>query len=46
MTLPSLPKWVWFVVFVVMLLIVLALLKVDFQIGSGGVHLQQHLINK
>jgi bacteriorhodopsin len=39
------PKWIWVVVCVAVLLIVLVLLKVNFSIGEGGIHIQQHLIH-
>ncbi len=44
MSLPNIPRWIWIIVCVAILLIVLALLKVDFSIGSSGIHLEQHLI--
>ena len=44
MQLPNIPKWMWFVIGIVVLLIILALLKVNFQIGSDGISLKQNLI--
>ncbi len=39
------PSWVWFVLGIVLLLIVMALCKADFSVGSQGIHFTQHLVN-
>jgi len=38
------PRWFWWVIGVAVLLVVAVLLKVDFSIGSSGIHLTQSLI--
>jgi hypothetical protein len=40
----NLPSWIWWCLGVILLLIVMALCKADFSIGSGGIHLTQHLV--
>lgn len=42
----NIPKWVWFVLWAMVLLVVLVLLKFNFSIGSDGIHFTQHLIGQ
>lgn len=39
-----LPRWTWWVIGVAVLLIIAALLKINFSIGSAGIHLTQGLV--
>jgi len=41
----SLPKWVWWVIGVVIICIVVVILKVNFSIGSEGIHFTQGLVH-
>ena len=41
----KLPNWVWTIIWIVVVLIVLALLKVNIQLGAGGISISQGLIN-
>lgn len=40
----NLPRWVWWMVGVAIVLIVAALLKINFMIGVSGIHMTQGLI--
>jgi hypothetical protein len=45
MGLPSLPKFVWWVIGVLIVLVVLVLLKVDINIGGHGFSISQNLVH-
>lgn len=41
----NIPKWAWTIIWIVGVLIVLVLLKVNISIGSEGFHLTQGLVH-
>jgi len=41
----KLPRWVWFIIGVVIVLITLTLLKVNIQVGSRGISVTQDLVH-
>ena len=45
MSLPNVPGWVWWVFWVVIILVILALLRFNFSIGAGGIHITQGLVH-
>jgi bacteriorhodopsin len=40
----NLPKWAWWMIGVAVILIIAAVLKIDFSIGAGGIHFTQGLV--
>lgn len=40
----NIPKWAWFIIWVLIILILLAVTKVDIHIGSNGISFTQGLI--
>lgn len=44
MVLPNLPKFVWWIVGAVIVLIILVLLKLNIQLGSDGFSISQGLV--
>ena len=41
----NLPKWAWYVIAAVIVCVVVVLLKVNFSIGSNGIHFTQGLVH-
>lgn len=41
----SIPRWAWWIIGVVIVLVVVVLLKVNFSIGSNGIHFTQGLVH-
>ena len=41
----NIPKWAWFLIWVVIVLILLAVFKVNINLGSDGFSIHQGLIN-
>ena len=41
---PNLPRWAWWVIGVAVVLIIIVLLKINFQAGSAGIHVSQDLV--
>jgi hypothetical protein len=42
---PNIPKWVWWVIWAAVLLIVLAVLKFEFHMGASGIGISQSLVH-
>lgn len=45
MSLPRLPRFVWWIIGAVIVLIILVLLRVNIQLGSGGFSITQDLVH-
>ncbi len=41
----NIPRWVWFIIGVVLVIVVCVLLKVNLSVGSNGIHATQDLVH-
>ena len=41
----NLPQWIWWCLGVILLLVIMAICKADFSVGSQGIHFTQGLIH-